>query len=302
MSMSRSARTFSVRLVATSATLAVLAVLAGCGGGGGEGATTEAMTPTAAMERVASSVKSVETSSYTFEMGGAGLSMKGHGAFRTKPEPAMQMVFDSVSMGGGSMGGLGLGNMGGGMEQRIIGDTLYMRGGMLGMLGGGGDKWIKISFGEMSEASGLDIRSMMTQATQANPQAQLQALLAAGDVKSVGSETIDGVKTTHYTGEVDVTDLAENARIDADTRDELEKSYAAAKMGATQLDVWIDESFQARRFMSTSDTPVGDVTMTMNFTDYGKAVEISAPPAAETVDMSSLAKLGREAADAPTSS
>jgi hypothetical protein len=277
---------------AIAAAAACLVVVAGCGGGGGETVTTEALTPTAAMEKVASSVKSVETSSYTFEMAGAGLSMKGHGAFRTKPEPAMQMVFDSMSMGG-SAGGLGLGNMGdlGGMEQRIIGDTLYMRGAFLSMLGGG-QKWMKLSFGELGAAAGMNLKSMMTQATQADPRAQLQALLAAGDVKSVGTETIDGVKTTHYTGEVDVADLAKNAQIDDRTRAELENSYTAAQMGTTHLDVWIDESFQARRFVSTSDTPMGDVTMTMNFTDYGKAVEISAPPAAEVMDMSSLAKAG----------
>lgn len=272
---------------------ACLVVLAGCGGSGGETVTSEALSPTAAMEKVASSVRSVETSSYTFEMAGAGLSMKGHGAFATKPEPAMQMVFDSMSMGGLGLGSIGGGNMGaGGMEQRIIGDTLYMRGGIFGMLGGGGSKWLKVSFGELGEASGMDLKGMMTQSTQADPRAQLQALLAAGDVQSVGSETIDGVKTTHYTGEVEVADLAKSAQIDDKTRAELEKSYAAAQMGVTHLDVWIDESFQARRFVSTSETPMGDVTMTMNFKDYGKPVDIAAPPASEVTDLSSLGKLG----------
>ena len=279
-------RSFRIAAAAT----ACVAVLAGCGSGSGTGdesVTTDAMTPAAAMQRVASSVKTVASSSYTFEMAGAGVAMKGHGAYSTKPDLAMQMVFDSMSMGGMNMGSLG-----GGMEQRIIGDTLYMRGGALSMLGAGGGKWMKISFGKVGDVSGIDIKSMMTQATQADPRQQIQALLAAGNVESVGKETVDGVSTTHYTGDLDVAALAGAAQLDDATKDELKKSYDAAGMKDTHLDVWVDDDFQARRFMSTSETPMGDVKMTMNFTDYGKTVDIAAPAPEDVVDMSSLAKMG----------
>jgi hypothetical protein len=277
-----SVRAASVRVAAAAVAAAALAGCGGSGSGSGETVTGEALSPAAAMARVASSVESVESSAYTFELAAAaGISMKGHGAFRTKPDLAMSMVFDKMSMGPISMGT--------GMEQRVIGDTLYVRGGMFGM---GGDKWMKISFAEAGEASGTDVKSMMSQVTQADPRRQLQALLAAGDVREVGEEKVDGVSTTHYTGEVSASGVASSPQLDATVRDELQKAYAAAGMGDMHVDVWVDDEHRARKFVSTSPTKLGDVRMTMTFSDYGKAVEISAPPADEVSDLSGLAKMG----------
>ncbi len=41
-----------------------------------------------------------------------------------------------------------------------------------------------------------------------SPNQSVKLLLASGDVKKVGDETVRGEKTTHYAGTVNVTDLA----------------------------------------------------------------------------------------------
>jgi hypothetical protein len=76
------------------------------------------------------------------------------------------------------------------------------------------DKWVKLPPEAMEGDEGLaptdfDVRS------------QLQLLLAAADVKEVGTEEIEGVQTRHYSGTVTIATVAAATEIPEDVRDEL---------------------------------------------------------------------------------
>ena len=61
------------------------------------------------------------------------------------------------------------------------------------------------------------------------------------------------------------------------------------------MDVWIDGDGLPRRFTMELKIPgAGSVAMRMDFTDYGRSVDVSAPPASETISMQQLQSLGAD--------
>ena len=61
------------------------------------------------------------------------------------------------------------------------------------------------------------------------------------------------------------------------------------------MDVWIDDDGLPRRFTMDLTIPgTGSVSMRMDFSDYGRAVDVSAPPASETMSMQELQSLGAD--------
>lgn len=273
------------RLPAPVAAAAMLLTLAGCGSGG-DGATEATKqddSALVAMQRVADNSRNVDSASYTFDLAGTGglaIGAKGSGAYQTKPALAMKMVFDSIAVAGQTMPG--------GMEQRIVGDTMYLKMGLLGGILGGkvGASWIKVPLSSAGDQAGLE--GMLSQARQVDPREQLQLLLASENVHKVGKEKVNGVDTTHYAADLDSADLAGESKLDTKTRDELQKAYGAAGVGKIGVDVWVDSDDQARRFVTTAPTSAGEIRMTLNFTDYGKPLEIAVPEGATDAGVSGL--------------
>jgi hypothetical protein len=135
-----------------------------------------------------------------------------------------------------------------------------------------GKKWMSLDLQKAGKSVGIDFSSMTAQ----TPGQTLQQLKATGDVRKVGTETIDGVETTHYTATLDPAKIPNGARLKRLT-------------GATYrpVDVWIDEDDHVRRMhmgYSTSSGQALSSEMTMTFSDYGKHVDVSVPSAAETFD------------------
>jgi len=99
-------------------------------------------------------------------------------------------------------------------------------------------------------------------------------------VTKVGTETLGGVETTHYTATLDPAKIPNGAR--------LQKLTGASYQ---PVDVWIDSDDHVRRLhmaYSMSGSAAAGVgmsnEMTMTFSDYGKNVDVSVPTDAETFD------------------
>lgn len=117
---------------------------------------------------------------------------------------------------------------------------------------------------------------------QADPRQTLQLLSGAGTLHRVGSEQIDGVPATHYTVTIDLAKAAKrNAQV-ARVLDELIKQ--GVRVEATQ--VWVDSAQRPVRISSSVQLPdptgrASSMTSTqqVDFTDWGKPVTITVPPA-----------------------
>jgi hypothetical protein len=212
------------------------------------------------------------------------VTMNGTMQYRTKPDLAYSMNFADMAAGGKSIGC---------MEQRLVGRTMYMKMDMLSALGGNSGKpWFKISLDELGTQSGLNIDELLQQSRQMDPVQNTKMLTASKDAREVGKETVGGVETTHYTGTYRMEDGI--AKLSPELRETYRKNIVSSGMDNMHFDLWVDGQQLPRQLKMTSDqTAEGTLTMTMKYRDYGKPVQVAAPPASQVTDFSELmGKLG----------
>ncbi|MGI8328510.1 LppX_LprAFG lipoprotein [Actinomadura scrupuli] len=179
---------------------------------------------------------------------------------------------------------------GGQVQVVLVDDVLYMKSPAFQQLANG-KPWVKLSLTELGSKSGINFDSVIKQAQQNNPADQTKLLTASKDVTKVGTETIDGVRTTHYTGTVNVQEGL--GKFDAKTRDQFQQLYQKLGTDKIGFDVWVDGDSLTRKMINKVNTSQGQVNTTMLFSDYGKPVTITAPPAGEVGVMPSLGGAGQ---------
>ena len=170
--------------------------------------------------------------------------------------------------------------------------VMYLKFGLLSSLLPGGKPWIRLDLQKAGKAAGVDFSQLMGGGSQ-NPTDSLAILRHAGDFSSVGSDTVGGVETTHYHGTIDLEKAAESGGAPAATIKRLLEAGAPTQYPA---DVWIDDAGLIRRLTTAYDETVGGKTlsmsMTMDMSDYGSPVDVSAPPASQVFDVTDMAAKG----------
>ena len=179
------------------------------------------------------------------------------------------------------------------IDERLSGTTVYMR---LPNVPGlarltGGKPWIKLDFNRALGAFGLG--GLPTQSS--NPAQFLDYLRTVGaKPKQVGTETIDGVQTTHYHVVVDLDNypkLFPPARRAAAARgvSTLENAIGGHTM---PMDVWIDSNKLLRRTSFSFGECVQSqrlrLGMTMDLSHYGPQTIPAAPSPSEAYDLTPL--------------
>jgi hypothetical protein len=146
----------------------------------------------------------------------------------------------------------------------------------------GGKGWLKADLVTVAPLIGLDPDEITSNLQNVDPSAHAKALLAGGDLKVVGEETVDGVKTVHYSGTTPVAKYLENVTPEA--RDAVERRLTKLGVSEVKTDLWVDESYQVRKAKAV----LGSHDLTMRFTDYDQPVDVAAPPASDTADLAAL--------------
>ncbi len=170
---------------------------------------------------------------------------------------------------------------------------VYMKLPVLTRLLPGGKPWIKMDLNAVGKRAGIDI-SQFTQF--ANDPTQMVDWLraASGDVTTVGTETIDGVATTHYRATVDIDKYPD--LVPAENRDAMRKAVDALKKAAHvssfPMHVWVGKDGLVRQVRTAlTETIQGEtvnVVTSERFYDFGTPVEITLPPDDQVTDISSL--------------
>jgi hypothetical protein len=113
-------------------------------------------------------------------------------------------------------------------------------------------------------------------------------------VKKVGTETVDGVKTTHYKGSITLAGLRKTLKGEKKaTREQREKSleqYEKMGLDGFTMDAWIDGGSRTKQFRMRGTADKGPLDMTVTFLDYNKPVTVKAPPAKDTADLAEMMK------------
>src|SRR5262249_48621850 len=147
--------------------------------------------------------------------------------------------------------------------------------------------WVKVDLQSALDRLGLSLPQLPV-STDQSPADGLAWLRGSKHAEKLGTETIDGVQTTHYRVRVDLKDAL--AQATPKQREALNRlSRFARQQGvdpaSTKSDVWIGDDGLVRRTTERLGR-LGSVTTT--FSDFGTPVHIEAPPADETVDVSAL--------------
>ncbi|MET9392693.1 LppX_LprAFG lipoprotein [Streptomyces sp. NPDC006624] len=265
-----------------AAGLGALLLAAGAVGCGTE--QSPEMTPAAAVAKAAKNTEDITSLSYRMS-GTAPESGKveGEASMRLKPTIAMSMKISAAGQAATA----------GETEIRLVDKAMYIGGGAEMAKEMDGKTWMKFDLSGSDAGKELDQMGSTSQAEQ-NPAAESTFLTGAKDVKKVGTEEVDGVETTHYSGTVTLADLrALLKKEDAETRERREKSIQQyEKMGIEKLsmDTWIDGDDRTKQFRMKGASDKGPLDMTITFVDYNKPVEIKAPPAEDVADLADLFK------------
>ncbi len=78
--------------------------------------------------------------------------------------------------------------------------------------------------------------------------------------------------------------------------------YSSVGVGKIGVDVWVDSEDRARRFVTTAPSMAGNLRMTLNFTDYGKTLDIGAPEGATDFAIPGLLNSMTHEAEVPKAS
>ncbi|MEU6596881.1 hypothetical protein [Streptomyces flaveolus] len=178
------------------------------------------------------------------------------------------------------------------MEARYLPDAYYAHmSDAFAQQAGGGKHWIKYSYDDLAKLGGASGSYMKDQIQNATPNQSVKMLLASGDVKKVGEETISGVHTTHYSGTLNVADLAgRTSDLSAEQLTALKKQLSQAGVTTDTVDIWINDENLLVKKTEKADTANGAMTNTSFYTDYGVKVTAEAPPAGDTKDFADMMK------------
>jgi hypothetical protein len=265
-----------MRRLAFLLVLPVLAfVAAGCGSGGA-----------LALDPVASAAtKAQQAGTYAFDFTasvhvlGKPLSFAGSGQV-DGPNGALDMQMDfgnllpaSVTQGAPATA-----------EVRLVDKVAYVNLPFLASKLPSGKSWLKLDLTTLAGNAGLGSVS------QSDPQQYLQQLLASKNTQKVGTDTIAGEQMTHYRTTIDPASRLGD--VPANVRAQVRKALKQLGTKGIPADVWVDSQGLLRR--ETVSVSFGQalqgatMSMTMNLHDFGTAVDVTAPPADETFDATSL--------------
>ncbi|MFE6287659.1 LppX_LprAFG lipoprotein [Streptomyces sp. NPDC057877] len=282
--MGLSVRTRRTRRGAMGAGLSALLLAAGAVGcSSGDGGDSPEMEPAAAVAAAAKNAEEIKSLRYRIsgdipEQG----TIDGEASMSLDPL-AMDM---KMSVEGASP------TQSGEAEIRLLDQVMYIGGGAEMAKELDGKSWMKMDLSALGEDNPLNLDELGAGQAGQNPAAESGFLAGAEDVEKVGTETVDGVETTHYKGTVDLDDLRKATKGESRTlREQREKSIEQyEKMGVESLkmDMWIDGEDRAKQFRMQGDATGGPLDMTVTFLDYNQPVDIEAPPAADTVDFAEM--------------
>lgn len=277
------------RLLSVLAVLAALPAVAGCG--------SEDL-PSVSVAEATQATRDADTARMTFRvrMEGMGLpqplTLNAEGVAATGA-PRMDLTFDFGPLLE-QFGGEGDGKT----RMLLDGRRAYVDPPQIDQLElPGGATWVTVDLMKVVRALGVDPDGL-GEVFHLSPQQQLEALEAAGSMKKVGEEELDGVRTTRLRGTITLRDYAEN--LPPERRRQLETAIRQlAKIAGeepkyldepTPTEMWVDEDAHIRKMIQKSTVPAqrgvpaGSAEVITEFDDFGTPLELDLPEGDEVWD------------------
>ncbi|MFI6660854.1 hypothetical protein ACIBL8_35550 [Streptomyces sp. NPDC050523] len=177
------------------------------------------------------------------------------------------------------------------MQARYLPDAYYARMGDRFARQAGGKHWIRYGYDDLAQLGGSSGAYLKDQMQNTTPNQSVKLLLASGDVRKVGTEKVRGVDTTHYSGTVDVADLAgKNSSLTASQLAGMKKQLTQAGVSTETVDIWVDGKDLLVKKTEKGRMSAGEYSQTAYYSDYGVKASAARPPAGDTEDFRELLK------------
>jgi hypothetical protein len=246
---------------------AVAAVAAGCGGGGDSASPAD-------IQQAASKTAKAGSLEADFAVSAQGLTGSGSGVFNSKQRTGQLKM--KLNASGREIP----------VDSFVDDDILYLRSPAFAQATTQNKQWIKLNLATLGSAQGsTDLSGILDASpTPANALAYLQG---SSTVDKVGSESVGGVDTTHYSVSANLDRAAEHAS--GATRDAVQGVISQSGVKNLPLEVWVDGNGYIRKV--SYDEHAGRrqaATVTMELHDFGGPVAITAPPSDSVVDLTRM--------------
>jgi len=190
-----------------------------------------------------------------------------------------------------------MGMLGGEMQIVMDRGVVYMR---APMFQDAGTDWVSMDPSKMDPAAAAQFGGFGAGTT--DPSAYVGLFAGVFDVKVSGEEELKGVPTTHYVGTIDLKKVLKGFSevvgkdVDAATKKQLKAAVKQFEsLGIDDkipFEIWIDAEGLPRRQRITMDfgklvpeAGEANLEMTVDFSDFGKPVDIEIPDPSEVTDM-----------------
>jgi hypothetical protein len=166
------------------------------------------------------------------------------------------------------------------MEARLLPDAYYAKVGDAFARRLHGRHWIRYAYDDLASLPGGSGAYLTDQLRNTAPLQPVRLLLASGDVRRVGEETVRGRRTTHYSGTVTPASLT------GGLKEQLEQA------GVTEetVDIWVDDHDLLVKKTERGELSSGRMSSTAYYRDYGTKISTAKPPGADTADFKDLMK------------
>lgn len=290
-----------VPLRVTSATFAAVLLAGGtsaCGEGSASNSPNQGssrVTPATAVAKAAANSERITSLHYrvTGTVPDKG-RLEAEASMNTEPL-TMSMKMNATDQGGDGQ-----------LEVRFVDEVMYVSGSAIDFEKLDDKSWFSADPAVWG-GSAVDNQSygILPRQIEGNPAVQSTILTASKDVRSIGTETIDGTRTTHYRGTVTSSGIgaARDAAASEAARERqinsLDQFTALGIEGTLTMDLWIGDDNHTRQFRMRGDTHAtrsgegkalefvdGEpLDLTFTFLDVNQPATIEAPPSADTVDL-----------------
>jgi hypothetical protein len=282
----------------TSAAFAAVLLAGGpvaCGGGSESDSANEdppKVTPAAAVAKAAKN--SEEITSLHYRITG---TVPEYGRLEAEASMNAEPLTMSMKMTTADQGGDGR------LEVRFVDEVMYVGGSAVDSVKLRGKSWFKAEPAVWGRGA-VDNQSYRTLPRQIEGSPVVQSTLLTGskDLQVIGTETVDGTRTTHYKGTVTSGRLlaARKAATDKETRERriesLDQFMALGVSDTLTMDLWIDGGDRAKQFRMQAEPndmlggTGGPLDLTITFLDMNQPVTIEAPPAEDTAALADNAQ------------
>jgi hypothetical protein len=204
--------------------------------------------------------------------GAASTTISGTLQQQTGANPLAVANFGSVTVQGQKVPG--------GLEEIINSSGVYLK--MAQLAQRTGKPWVEIPASSLSKLSGGSFGQLL-QNGSSDPLTQTQMLSSSTNVQKVGPATINGVRTTEYTGTYPVS--AGLAKLPAATRRTIAAQLKTLGLTTEHFTVWLDDQQQVRKIVTTEKGSSVQVATTIVVTSVNQPVSASIPTAAQTTKL-----------------